>query len=103
MFALLDEECVFPKGNAANLVGKWKAANSNNPRLLPSPKAGGETLFCVGHFALDVTYDAADFIHKNRDPLSEDQQVVMRRSAQPLVANMFAKDAQPASRMRGGF
>ncbi|KAL1519148.1 hypothetical protein AB1Y20_003408 [Prymnesium parvum] len=103
LIALLDEECVFPKGTAASFVSKWTAANSKNPRLLPPPKGGDEASFRVRHFAADVAYGASDFLAKNRDPLSEDQQVVLRKSALPLIAAAFAKDLAPPSRSRGGF
>ena len=115
LFALLDEECVFPKGSAASFLAKWRGANKECARLMPTRQAHvstaelsrvarAEVPFAVSHYAGLVRYDAADFLVKNKDPLSEDQQILLRESTEPLIADLFTPAKKLAGqRGRGGF
>ena len=41
----------------------------------------------------EVQYSARSFLTKNKDPLSEDLQVLLRASSDPLCATLFAPSA----------
>ena len=41
----------------------------------------------------EVQYSARSFLTKNKDPLSEDLQVLLRASSDPLCAALFAPRA----------
>ena len=95
MFALLNEECVFPKGTDETFTLKLFKEHKDNSRLTrPTttsiPQDGG---FTVAHYAGRVTYTSEGFLLKNKDPLSEDLQVLLRASSDPLCATLFAPSA----------
>ncbi|KAL1512290.1 hypothetical protein AB1Y20_005552 [Prymnesium parvum] len=110
LFALLNDECVFPKGTDSTFLLKFTKANAESPRLKELPPKRGSTgtpepRFSVQHYAGEVEYCAAGMLDKNKDALSEDLQVLMRSSSQPLVSEIFS--ATPAAknltrRSRGG-
>ena len=88
LFSLLNEECIFPKGSDASFTLKLFKEHKDNPRLT-RPASGDLSVtpdagFCVAHYAGSVTYTAQGFLTKNKDPLSEDLQVLLRASSEPL-------------------
>jgi len=93
LIATLNEECIFPKASDETFVAKLKRANARNARLVDdssNARADHKMAFTVRHFAGDVTYAAAGFLLKNKDPFSEDIAVLLRESSEPLVAALFA-------------
>ena len=101
LFALLNEECIMPKGTDATFVHKLRAAGKSHPRLVGA-KAESPT-FAIVHYAGEVQYSSVGFLHKNKDPLSEDLQVLTRGSTEPLIAELFDASQQPSARRRAGF
>ena len=101
LFALLNEECIMPKGTDATFVHKLRAAGKSHPRLVGA-KAESPT-FAIVHYAGEVQYSSVGFLHKNKDPLSEDLQVLTRGSTEPLIAELFDASQQPSTRRRAGF
>jgi myosin heavy subunit len=73
-FALADEECTVPKGSDEKFVSKMNQIFDENPNTksvfyLRSHKSA--LSFTVRHFAGDVTYNAGNFLEKNRDTIVE--------------------------------
>mmetsp|Transcript_23680 Transcript_23680/g.75885 ORF Transcript_23680/g.75885 Transcript_23680/m.75885 type:complete len:391 (+) Transcript_23680:23-1195(+) len=64
LFALLNEECVFPKGTDESFVTKLHAANKEHSRLSVLQPEG--SAFRVAHYAGIVTYKAKGFLVKNK-------------------------------------
>ena len=82
-------------------VHKLRAAGKSHPRLVGA-KAESPT-FAIVHYAGEVQYSSVGFLHKNKDPLSEDLQVLTRGSTEPLIAELFDASQQPSARRRAGF
>ena len=66
IFALLDEQCRFPKATDESLVEKLKTQHSKNSNLKFRVKRSAVE-FTVVHYAGEVTYNASGFLEKNRD------------------------------------
>ena len=64
LFALLNEECVFPKGTDESFVAKLHAANKEHSRLSVLQPEG--SAFRVAHYAGSVKYQAKGFLVKNK-------------------------------------
>jgi myosin-5 len=68
--AMLNEECVRPKGSDEAFVQKALAANKNSPCLIISKTNRKE--FGIHHFAGKVMYDSDGFVSSNQDTLPTD-------------------------------
>jgi myosin heavy subunit len=106
LIASLNEECIFPKGTDESFVAKLRHANGRNPRLVDdssNARADPKRTFSVRHFAGDVLYAADGFLLKNKDPFSEDLAALLRASAEPTVARLFAPPtAEKSAAVRSG-
>ena len=86
MFALLNEECVFPKGSDSSFLDKLFGLQKDNKCMLkppPSRKRDKDLAFAIQHYAGVVAYSAENFLLKNKDPLSEDVMVTPRPCPPP--------------------
>lgn len=115
IFRSLTEECVLPRGSDSQLLVKLLQVHEANPLFNTppdKPAAGGSSqqrtaqlaaarrrermvsfdtkTFVVCHFAGRVRYGVEGFLQKNRDPLSQDLQVMMQWSSVPLLARTFS-------------
>ena len=104
VLALCDEEAKVPAGTDAKMLAKFHAAFKGN-KAYTYPK-GNAMQFTIEHYAGKVTYQAAEFIEKNRDTLAMDLIACMRLSSNPLVAKLFGghpdDGARGKSKRRGG-
>jgi myosin-5 len=87
---LLDEECRMPKGSDKSWVEKLydkckKWEHFSKPRL-------SQTAFIVKHFADNVEYEIAGFLHKNRDTVMEEQLNILKASNNELLSDLFLTD-----------
>ncbi|KAJ3349531.1 Myosin type-2 heavy chain 1 [Entophlyctis luteolus] len=86
ILSLLDEESRLQNEKAdANFVTKL-VANFEKHNYYVKPRFGN-TDFTVRHYAVDVTYNSAGFVEKNKDSMSEELQEVLANSN-----NVFLKD-----------
>jgi myosin-5 len=102
---LLDEETRLPGGADENLVTKLYN------RFAPNGGAGGSTHFLkprfagkefiVKHYALDVTYQIAGFLEKNKDTVSDEQLTVMNDTRFAFLKAFIAIPAEDASASNG--
>lgn len=115
IFCQLTEECVLPRGSDAHMLEKLLRLHEANPLFNPlpgMPATSGSSqhstgqvatarrrermescdtqTFVVAHFAGRVRYGVEGFLQKNRDPLSQDLQVMMQWSSVPLLARIFS-------------
>ena len=113
LFALLNEECVFPRGTDGSFLAKllktYKPPADGRPPRLREVRGGagagagggggggGGAGFVVVHYAGEVRYSVEQFLLKNKDPLSEDLLVLMRGSSEPLVASLFSQPPPPGA------
>jgi myosin V len=70
LLAMLNEECVRPKGSDEAFVTKALAANKKSPCLIASKT--NRKAFGIHHYAGKVMYDATDFVTSNQDTLPTD-------------------------------
>jgi len=70
LLAMLNEECVRPKGSDQAFVQKAIAGNKKSPCLFENRM--NRCGFGIHHYAGKVMYDAAGFVESNKDTLPED-------------------------------
>lgn len=97
MWAVLNEECVVPKGTDKGFTEKLLDAHKKNAEVIATVKgkSAGEG-FCIKHFAGDVTYGTEGWLNKNKDPLNGDLMVLMQFSANTVLKELFSAEAQPS-------
>lgn len=94
LMALLNEECVRPKGSDLSFASKIVSLHESNPRLEKARLSN--TQFVLHHYAGAVTYDAEGFVEKNKDSLQSDLLELLATSSNGLIALMFGARASTA-------
>ncbi|KAF3784216.1 Myosin-12 [Nymphaea thermarum] len=87
IIALLDEACMFPKSTHETFAQKMYQTYKNHKRF-SKPKLA-RTDFTINHYAGDVTYQADQFLDKNKDYVVAEHQALLNNSHCPFVANLF--------------
>jgi myosin-5 len=98
VFALLDEECLFPNGSDASFASKLKSAfgstedgSSNNgsyhAHFAVAPLDRTEE-FSINHFAGPVKYNSTGFLEKNKDNLSHELLELGQQSSRVYVQEL---------------
>lgn len=87
IFALLDEECMVPKGSDQGFCNKLMRKYETHSRFVLLPRKN--SWFGVQHFAGPVEYNSASFVEKNKDTLKVDILDCMVRSHKKFVADLF--------------
>jgi len=91
VIAMLNEECVRPKGSEENFVSKLTTCSKEHASY-SVPKVGKqkELQFTIQHYAGAVMYTATGWLERNKDTISDDVVSLMRTSENPIVASVFA-------------
>lgn len=92
LLAMLNEECVRPKGNDQDFVQKALTANSKSPCLIVNQF--NRMSFGVHHYAGKVMYDAEGFVASNQDNLPTDLEEIGEKSSN-IIASKKIEDAEP--------
>ncbi|KAL9261568.1 Myosin-17-like protein [Drosera capensis] len=87
IIALLDEACMFPKSTHETFAQKLYQTFKNNKRFI-KPKLS-RTSFTIDHYAGEVTYQADQFLDKNKDYVVAEHQDLLTASKCPFVAGLF--------------
>ncbi|THF98798.1 hypothetical protein TEA_005046 [Camellia sinensis var. sinensis] len=87
IIALLDEACMFPKSTHETFAQKMYQTYKNHKRF-SKPKLA-QTDFTINHYAGDVTYQADQFLDKNKDYVVAEHQALLDASKCNFVANLF--------------
>ncbi|XP_037496894.1 myosin-12 isoform X2 [Jatropha curcas] len=87
IIALLDEACMFPKSTHETFAQKMYQTYKGHKRF-SKPKLA-RTDFTINHYAGDVTYQADQFLDKNKDYVVAEHQALLNASKCPFVANLF--------------
>ncbi|XP_015784423.1 myosin-IIIb isoform X3 [Tetranychus urticae] len=87
MLVLLDEETHFPNATDASLIEKFHSNIKSSFYLKPKSNA---LQFTVMHYAGKVTYDARNFLEKNRNYVPLEVIQLLRQSSVPIVKALFA-------------
>jgi len=94
--AMLNEECVRPKGTDEAFVQKALAANKKSPCMIVNNM--DRMSFGIHHYAGKVMYSAEFFVERNQDTLPTDLEDAMFRSSNFIVAH---KPVDPESEGKG--
>ncbi|XP_039117224.1 myosin-17-like isoform X1 [Dioscorea cayenensis subsp. rotundata] len=87
IISLLDEACMFPKSTHETFAQKLYTTFKNNKRFA-KPKLS-RTDFTICHYAGDVTYQADQFLDKNKDYVVAEHQDLLNASKCPFVSGLF--------------
>lgn len=87
IIALLDEACMFPKSTHETFAQKLYQTFKNNKRFI-KPKLS-RTDFTISHYAGEVTYQANQFLDKNKDYVVAEHQALLTASECSFVASLF--------------
>jgi myosin-5 len=99
LLALLNEECVRPKGNDQDFVQKALSQHKDSDAFIINKM--DRVSFGIHHYAGKVMYDAESFISRNQDTLPTDLSELCAKSANTVVASVMADDTEPEA-PRGG-
>ncbi len=103
LVALLNENCLVPKGNDESLCNKMYTYLPENfePFKKPSRHEKANLRFTIRHFAGDVTYSAAGFTRKNRNQLSQQAVDLVNSSSHRVLKQLLPKQAASAAEVSG--
>ena len=94
LLALLDEQCLFPKGNDESLASKLYDHLEGTERFSASRPQKVKREFVIAHYAGEVVYATAGFVTKNKDELYQEGLVLLRSSPDPLVRELFPPEVE---------
>jgi myosin-5 len=92
LLAMLNEECMRPKGSDKEFVYKAIAANKKTPCLI-ADKVMGPLDFGIHHYAGKVLYFAQGFLSRNQDTLAGDLLTTAKKSCNDIIANHLENEA----------
>ncbi|KAI2489593.1 myosin-kinesin ATPase superfamily-like protein [Fragilaria crotonensis] len=92
LIAVLNEECVRPKGSDSAFVSKVHAVNKDSDAFYVE-KSFRAYEFGIKHYAGRVYYDATGFVSKNMDALPLDLLECAKKSSNEIIANELQNDA----------
>ncbi|KAJ8432526.1 hypothetical protein Cgig2_030318 [Carnegiea gigantea] len=87
IIALLDEACMFPKSTHETFAQKLYQTFQKNKRF-QKPKLS-RTSFTIAHYAGEVTYQADQFLDKNKDYVIAEHQDLLQASKCTFVSALF--------------
>ena len=90
IMAILNEECMLPKGSDANMLGKLKKTCGTHTAFFSDPKSLNRDDFTISHYAGRVSYNINGFVEKNKDTLANESRMLMTSSCNGIVAEVFA-------------
>ncbi|XP_071814325.1 uncharacterized protein [Apostichopus japonicus] len=88
IFALLDEECWFPKATDKSYCEKIIKNHSNHTKF-HKPDFRESADFSIIHYAGKVNYTVTNWLMRNMDPLNDNVVTLMQASADPYVVNLW--------------
>lgn len=88
VFALLDEECFFPKATDKSFVEKLAVAHTAHSKYFKTDFRG-QADFAILHYAGKVDYSANQWLMKNMDPLNENVVQLLQASGDPFVCTIW--------------
>jgi len=86
ILAILDDESFFPSATDSTFAQKLHAANDGKHPKYTKPRVGNQGNFLVSHYAGQVEYDTTQWLEKNKDPLQQDLEALVKNSGDQYVA-----------------
>ena len=103
VFALLDEECLFPKGGDKSFLEKLNKNHAGkSPNYIQSQRKGQQKDdFELSHYAGTVCYTVTGWLNKNKDPLNDSVVDLLKKSTDPYIGGLWADYSLEGERGRG--
>lgn len=95
--ALLNEECVLPKGSDQGLLNKLHQSFASTAAYT-KPARTFHTMFGLVHYSGNVTYEIDGFLDKNKDNLIPDLVHMIEESTFNLARVLFPPDLSDSGR-----
>ncbi|XP_062409634.1 myosin heavy chain, fast skeletal muscle-like [Sardina pilchardus] len=105
IFAILEEECMFPKASDTTFKNKLYDQHLGKNRAFekPKPKKGcAEAHFSLVHYAGTVDYNVTGWLDKNKDPLNESVLQLYQKSGVKLLPILYPAVVEEPSGGGGG-
>jgi myosin-5 len=97
LLAMLNEECIRPRGSDYGFVNKALNSNAKSPALIIPRIKMSDVEFGIRHYAGDVMYDATGFVTKNQDTLPTDLMECAQTSTNEIIAGEIGNTSASAS------
>uniref|UniRef100_A0A3B3ZC52 Myosin motor domain-containing protein n=1 Tax=Periophthalmus magnuspinnatus TaxID=409849 RepID=A0A3B3ZC52_9GOBI len=94
IFAILEEECMFPKASDTTFKNKLHDQHLGKTKAFEKPKPGkgkAEAHFSLVHYAGTVDYNITGWLDKNKDPLNDSVVQLYQKSGNKLLCFLYAK------------
>lgn len=105
IMALLNEECLVPRGSDMNFLAKISINNNKHPCFSSGGLEIKREEFCVSHYAGKVIYSTTGFVERNRDALPSESKQLMLSSSNEVLKKIFSVESAseaPQIAPRGG-
>merc|ERR1719461_2027139 len=90
IWAILEEESLFPKATDKSFEDKIKASLGKLPIFLkPASKTDKNAHFACIHYAGTVSYNVTGWLEKNKDPVNDTVADVLKRSGNALLVHLW--------------
>merc|ERR1712032_1725113 len=90
IWAILEEESLFPKATDKSFEEKLKASLGKLPVFLkPQSKTDKNAHFAISHYAGTVSYNVTGWLEKNKDPLNDTVVELMKSGTNSLIVHSF--------------
>merc|ERR1719376_320265 len=104
IWAILEEESLFPKATDKSFEEKLKASLGKLPVFLePQSKTDPRAHFAISHYAGIVSYNVTSWLEKNKDPVNDSIVEIMKSTSKcPLLVLLWEDHpGQPTSTPKG--
>jgi len=104
IWAILEEESLFPKATDKSFEEKLKASLGKLPVFLkPQSKTDKNAHFAISHYAGIVSYNVTSWLEKNKDPVNDSIVEIMKSTSKcPLLVLLWEDHpGQPTSTPKG--
>merc|ERR1719462_1034186 len=104
LWAILEEESLFPKATDKSFEEKLKASLGKLPVFLkPQSKTDKNAHFAISHYAGIVSYNVTSWLEKNKDPVNDSIVEIMKSTSKcPLLVLLWEDHpGQPTSTPKG--
>ncbi|XP_062410828.1 myosin heavy chain, fast skeletal muscle-like [Sardina pilchardus] len=105
IFAILEEECMFPKASDTTFKNKLYDQHLGKNRAFEKPKPAkgkAEAHFSLVHYAGTVDYNICGWLDKNKDPLNESVIQLYQKSAVKLLSIIYPPVVEESGGGKGG-
>merc|ERR1711935_378835 len=90
IWAILEEESLFPKATDKSFEDKLKAGLGKVPSFAkPQSKTDKNAHFAVVHYAGTVSYNVTAWLEKNKDPVNDTVVDVLKRASNQLLVQLW--------------